>query len=111
MIRIYGIVAYAVTERTREIGLRLALGGTSGEVLQMVLRSSLRFIGVGLLVGLAVSQATNRMLGILLYDVSPTDPLTYVIVCTIFASVAFLAAYLPARRVSRVDPVIALRAD
>jgi len=111
LIGIYGIVAYGITERTREIGIRLALGGTSGDVLQMIVRSSLQFIVIGLAIGLALSQGTNRLLVKLVYDVSPADPLTYAIVCVVFAGVGLLSAYLPARRVSRVDPVIALRAE
>jgi predicted permease len=111
LIGIYGIVAYGITERTREIGIRLALGGTSGDVIQMIVRSSLRFIAIGLGVGLVMSQGTNRLLGRLIYDVSPADPLTYAIVFAVFGGVGLLSAYLPARRVSRVDPVIALRAE
>lgn len=111
LIGIYGIVAYGITERTREIGIRLALGGTSGDVLEMIVRSSLQFIGIGLGIGLLMSQGTNRLLGKLIYDVSPSDPLTYAIVSVVFGGVGLLSAYLPARRVSRVDPVIALRAE
>ena len=75
------------------------------------MRSSLRFIGIGLGIGLLMSQGTNRLLGKLIYDVSPSDPLTYAIVSVVFGGVGLLSAYLPARRVSRVDPVIALRAE
>jgi len=111
LIGIYGIVAYGITERTREIGIRLALGGTSGDVMQMIVRSTLRFVAVGLGIGIAMSQGTNRLLGKLVYDISPADPLMYSIICAVFGGVGLLSAYMPARRVSKVDRVIALRAE
>ena len=91
--------------------MRFALGGTTENGLEMIVRPSLRFIGIGLAVALVLSQATSRLLGALLYDVFPTDPLTYMIVCSVFGSVGVLSAVPAGRRVSRVDPVIALRAD
>ena len=108
---IYGIVAYGIAQRTREIGIRLALGGTGGAVLRLVLREALKFTTAGLIAGLILSLGTGRVLRVLLFGVSATDPLTYSLVCVVFASVAMVACYLPARRVLRVDPIGALRAD
>jgi putative ABC transport system permease protein len=111
LIGIYGIVGYGIAQRTREIGIRIALGGTSGDVLRLVLRESLRFVTIGLAAGLVASLLMSRGLRALLFGVSPTDPATYVAVCVLFGAVASFACYLPARRVTRVDPMVALRSD
>ena len=111
VIGIYGVVAYGIAQRTREIGIRIALGGTSTDVLSLVLRESLRFVTIGLAAGLIMSLLMSRGLRALLFGVSPTDPVTYGVVCLLFGSVAGFACYLPARRVTRVDPMVALRSD
>ena len=111
IIGIYGIVAYGITQRTREIGIRIALGGTSRDVMRLVLRQALRFVGVGLAAGVVLSFGTSRLLRVLLFGVSATDPLTYAAACIIFGGVGLLACYVPARRVTRIDPLVALRTE
>ena len=111
MIGIYGVVAYGITQRTREIGIRLALGGTSNDVLRLVMRQSARFVGVGLLAGIPLSLGAGRLLRVLLFGVSTADPLTYGAVCVVFGGVAMLACYLPARRVTGIEPLLALRSE
>jgi putative ABC transport system permease protein len=110
-IGIYGVVAYSITQRTREIGIRLALGGTSSDVLRLVMRQSARFVGVGLLAGIPLSLGAGRLLRVLLFGVATADPLTYAAVCVVFGSVAMLACYLPAQRVTRIEPLLALRSE
>jgi ABC-type antimicrobial peptide transport system permease subunit len=108
-VGIYGVVAYDVTQRTREIGIRGALGATRGQIVGLIIRQSLWKVGIGLIAGLALSLYLVRFLGELLYDVPPVDPMAYAIVCLALISVAFLASYLPARRSARINPVEALR--
>ena len=110
-IGIYGVIAYGVTQRTREIGVRMALGATPGDALWMVIRRGATLTVAGLVVGVAAGLGATRMLAGLLYGVSPTDPATFAVVVAILASVAVVACYVPARRATRVDPTIALRAD
>ena len=109
MVGAYGVLSYAVTERTHEIGVRVALGAERGDVVRVVLERAVRLAGVGIALGVLVSASLTRLMSSLLYGVSPTDPWTYAAVCLLLLLVAILAAYLPARRASRVDPVIALR--
>ena len=106
---IYGVMAYFVTQRTREIGVRIALGAQRTDVFKLILKNGMLLAAVGLTVGLAGSFALTRLLASLLFEVSPTDPTTFgaVALCVILASL--LACYLPARRATRVDPLIALR--
>ena len=111
VIGIYGVMSYAVARRTHEIGIRIALGAGRRQVLGMVLREGLRTIAVALLVGIIVSAATSRLLASQLFGVSTADPLTFAAVPLVLAIVALAACYLPARRASRVDPIVALRAD
>ena len=110
-IGIYGVMAFSVAQRTREIGVRLALGARPGSVSRMVLRhaATLAILGVG--VGLGGAWALTRVLEVLLYDVAPTDAVTFATVALLLGSVMLLAAYLPARRAARVDPMVALRAE
>ena len=111
IIGIYGVVAFGVAQRTREIGIRIALGGTSRDVIRMIVTDGLRFVGVGLAIGLLLSAGLARLEHSFLFGVSTLDPLVYASVCVLFGCVALLACWWPARRVSRVDPLIALRAD
>jgi putative ABC transport system permease protein len=108
-VGIYGVIAYVVTRRTREIGVRIALGAATGEVRGMVVRQGVVLAGVGVAVGLAAAFASTRVLSSLLYRVSPLDPATFAGVALLLGLVALLASYLPARRASRVDPMEALR--
>ncbi len=110
-IGLYGIVAFGVTERTREIGLRLALGADRGSVLRMIVWDGLRVVLAGLAIGLLGALALNRVVESFLFQTPPTDPLVYVSVACILAAAGALASYVPARRAARVDPAISLRAD
>ena len=108
-VGIYGILAYAVGQRTREFGVRTALGATSRDVLALVLRQGLLLTCVGIGIGLAGAMALTRYIESMLYEVTPLDPLTYVAVVALFAAVTSIASYLPARRATRIDPLTALR--
>jgi predicted permease len=110
-VGIYGVIAYVAMQRTREIGIRMALGAQTGDVRRLFLRHGLLLTGAGIAVGIGVALALTRVMSALLFGVSPIDPVTYVAVAASLATVALLATYLPARRASRVDPIVALRAD
>ena len=107
----YGVIAYLVTQRRSEIGLRMALGARASQVTGMVVGHSLRLAGIGAIAGMAAALATTRLLGTLLYGVRPTDPLTFIAAPLFLLAVAALASMAPARRAARVDPVEALRAE
>jgi len=106
---IYGVISYLVNERTHEIGIRLALGAARTNILQMVLGQGLRLALIGAAVGIAAALVVSRLIASLLYGVRPTDPLTFAGVAILFIGVALLACYLPARRATKIDPMIALR--
>jgi putative ABC transport system permease protein len=106
---IYGVVSYSVTQRTAEIGLRMALGAERGDVTRMIVGQGLGLVGAGLGVGLLLSLAATRYLGTLLFGVSATDPWTYGGVVLLLVLAALTACYLPARRTARIDPLAALR--
>jgi len=106
---LYGVMAYLVSGRTREFGIRVALGARSTDVLRLVLSEGLMLVSIGIIVGLLASVAFTRVLQSVLYDVSATDPLTFAGVALLLAAVTLLACYIPARRATRVDPMIALR--
>ena len=110
-VGLYGLLSYGVTQRTREIGVRVALGASRGEVLRLVLGRSLRLLAVGVALGLAGAVAVTRLLASLLYGVAPTDPLTLAAVTALLVAVGLVASWLPARRAARVDPVRTLRAS
>jgi putative ABC transport system permease protein len=110
-IGLYGVLSYAVAQRSREIGLRIALGATTTSVMRVVVARGLVLTGIGLSIGLALAWATTRALQNVLYGVTAGDPSTYATVVALLASIALLASYLPARRASRLDPIAVLRAD
>jgi putative ABC transport system permease protein len=109
VVGIYGAIAYSVAERTGEMGIRLALGAGRADILRLVLGQGLLLALCGTAVGLAASLGLTRLLESQLYRVSSADPLTFAACAIIFAAVAALASYLPARRAMRVDPTVALR--
>jgi len=106
---VFGVMAYSVSRRTREIGVRVALGATSGAVLRMILDQGLRTILIGVAIGIAGSLALTRTMASLLFDVTAYDPLTFSGVTLLLISAALLACYIPARRATKVDPMVALR--
>jgi putative ABC transport system permease protein len=110
-IGIYGVISYIVGRRRGEIGIRMALGAHASRVGTMVVRQSVQFAVVGIVIGIAATIAITRVLGSVLYGVSPTDPTTLIAVSAIMLFIAVLASYVPAQRAMSVDPVEALRAD
>jgi len=106
---LYGLIAYSVAQRTREIGIRMALGARSSQVLRLTLHQGMRLVVIGGAVGVAASLALTRLMRSLLYEVSAADPLTFVCVALLLIGAALLACYLPARRAARIDPMVALR--
>jgi putative ABC transport system permease protein len=106
---IYGVLAYDVSQRTREIGVRSAIGASQGQIAGLILRQGLLKGGIGIAVGLALAALLSRSMASLLFDVRPTDPAVYAVVSLVLIAVALLASYLPARRAARIDPLIALR--
>jgi hypothetical protein len=111
MVGIYGVIAYAANQRTREIGVRMALGAQVGDVRRMFLRQGLVLTAAGIAIGLAAAFALTRVISGFLFGVGPLDPVTYAAVAAGLGGVALFAAYLPARRASRIDPLAALRID
>jgi ABC-type antimicrobial peptide transport system permease subunit len=110
MVGLYGMMAYAVSRRTSEIGIRVALGATQGQVLRMALRDSLTVVGAGMILGLAIALPSTRLLvAFLVPGLSPNDPVSLLATVLLLSGAAVAASYLPARRASRVNPTVALR--
>jgi predicted permease len=109
VVGVYSVASYAAAQRTQEIGIRMAIGATPGDILKMVLRQGVGIVAIGLIVGLAAAFAGTRLLADLFYGVKPSDPLTYAAVATLLLAVALLACWIPARRATRVSPTVALR--
>jgi putative ABC transport system permease protein len=109
LVGIYGVMAYTVTQRTHEIGIRMALGALPGDVLRMVVGHGMKLAGAGAVIGIAAALGVTRVMRALLFETSPTDPLTFAVVVALLVAVALLACIVPALRATRVDPLIALR--
>jgi putative ABC transport system permease protein len=110
-VGVYGVIAYSVTQRTHEIGVRVALGARAADVLRLVVGRGVALTGIGVLIGILGGVAVTRVTATMLFDVSPTDPLSFVGVSVLLIGVAALASYVPARRATRVDPLEALRTE
>jgi len=106
---IYGVISYSVTRQSQEIGIRMALGASRQDVLRMVVGGGLRLAVAGVLIGVALSLAAGRFISTLLFGVRATDPLTFSAVAAVLLATAVVAAWIPARRATRVDPMVALR--
>ena len=109
IIGIFGVISYGVSQRRREIGIRLALGAEQRSVRNMIVLHGMRLAVAGVMIGVVSAFGLTRLIESLLYGVKPTDPLTFVVVSLLLTAVALLACYIPARRAMRVDPIVALR--
>jgi ABC-type antimicrobial peptide transport system permease subunit len=110
-IGLYGVLSYVVAERTREIGVRMALGATASAVRRMVVSQGARVVLVGVVIGVAVAVAATRLLGTLLFGVKPVDPVVFAAMSVAMIAIGALASYVPARRASSVNPIESLRSD
>jgi putative ABC transport system permease protein len=110
-IGLYGVMAYAVSQRTRELGIRISVGAERRDILKLILGQGLAMSVVGLLAGLVAALAVTRLTAKLLYGVSATDPVTFIVIALLLLCVSLPACYFPARRATKVDPIIALRMD
>jgi ABC-type antimicrobial peptide transport system permease subunit len=110
-IGLYGVLSYVVAERTREIGLRMALGATTGAVRRMVVSQGARVVIWGVVIGIAAAFASTRLLGSLLYGVNAVDPIVFAAMALVMIGIGVLASYMPARRASSVNPIESLRSD
>jgi putative ABC transport system permease protein len=110
-VGVYGVVAYSVAQRTHEIGVRMAVGAQPGDVVRMIVQEGGRLALVGVVAGLALAAAAARLIRGLLFDVSAADPATFVAAPIVLLAIAIVASYIPARRATRIDPIIALRGE
>jgi putative ABC transport system permease protein len=110
-VGIYGVMSYTVAQQTREIGIRIALGAKRRDVLRMTVKQALKLVGLGLLIGLPSAFILTRVMSSLLFGISATDPITFVSISLVLTGVAMLASYIPALRATKVDPMVALRAQ
>ncbi|MGH9766278.1 MAG: FtsX-like permease family protein [Blastocatellia bacterium] len=110
-VGLYGVMSCAVSRRTREIGVRMALGARATDVLRLVLREAMTLVVIGMAVGWGLSAALSRLIASFLFGVGPMDAVTFAAIPILLAMVALLASYLPARRAAKVDPMVALRCD
>jgi len=108
-IGIYGVINYSVSQRTHEIGIRMALGAESGNVLGLIVRQGAKLAAIGIFIGIPLAYGLTKLMASILYGVNPGDPVTFAVTCAILGSVAILASYLPARKAAKVDPMVALR--
>jgi putative ABC transport system permease protein len=108
---LYGVIAYTVSRRTTEIGIRMALGAGTADIIVMVVGEGVRLSIVGIVIGIAAALALTRLVSSLLYGVAPADPVSFVISAVVLLAIALLSSYLPARRAAEVDPLVALRAE
>jgi putative ABC transport system permease protein len=109
VVGVYSVVSYAATQRTHEIGIRMALGAEPRDILKMVLRQSVGIVAIGLALGFAAAFAGTRAIADLIVGIKPTDPLTFVTVIVLLSAIALVACWIPARRATRVSPLTALR--
>ena len=109
VIGLYGVTSFVVVQRTHEIGVRMALGAQTADVMRLVMRQGLRLVIIGVAIGLLISALAMRVLDATLFGISPTDPLTFGVISLLLGLVAMLACWVPARRATRVDPLVALR--
>jgi len=110
-VGVFGVLSYFVTHRTQEIGIRMALGAGAADVVRMVVRQGFTLAAIGITIGLVAAVPLSRLMEELLFEVKPTDPVTFTAVGAILAMTAVVASYIPARRATRVDPIAALRSE
>jgi putative ABC transport system permease protein len=110
-VGIYGVMSYSVTQRTREMGIRMALGAKQSDVTRLVISSAAKFALIGVVIGVVIAAISSRLISSLLFGVTATDPMTFVATALLLAAVTLLASYIPSRRAASTDPIAALRCD